>query len=83
MATTPPISIDAANAQALERVFASRPFLIGVQPAREVLPGMEKHTVLHAGPPWLGMSCVARCAAPFSACYNMKVGPQTRLLPRR
>ena len=48
---TPPMSIDAANAQALERVFASRPFLIGVRPAREVLPGLEEHTVLHAGPP--------------------------------
>ena len=51
MAATPPVSIDAANTQALERVFASRPFLIGVRPARDVLPGMEKHTVLHAGPP--------------------------------
>ena len=48
---TPPMSIDAANAQALERVFASRPFLIGVRPAREVLSGLEEHTVLHAGPP--------------------------------
>jgi hypothetical protein len=45
------MSIDAANAQALARVFASRPFLVGVRPAREVLPNMDKHTVLHAGPP--------------------------------
>ncbi len=51
MASTPPVSIDAANAQALEHVFASRPFLIGVRPAGEILPDMEKHTVLHAGPP--------------------------------
>ena len=51
MASTSPTSIDAANAQALERIFASRPFLIGVRPAHELLPGMAKHTVLHAGPP--------------------------------
>ncbi len=51
MASTPPVSIDAANAAALERIFASRPFLIGVRQAHEVLPGMDKHTVLHAGPP--------------------------------
>jgi hypothetical protein len=51
MASTPPASIDAANAQALERIFASRPYLVGVRPASELLPGMERHTVLHAGPP--------------------------------
>lgn len=50
-ASTPPASIDAANAQALERMFASRPFLIRVRPAHEVLDGLDRHTVLHAGPP--------------------------------
>ncbi len=48
--SSPPVSIDTANAQALERMFASRPFLIGVRPAHEVLDGLERHTVLHAGP---------------------------------
>lgn len=44
-------SIDAANEQALERVFASRPFLIDVCPAHELLPQISDYTVMHAGPP--------------------------------
>jgi len=44
-------SIDAANEQALERIFASRPFLIDVRPAHELLPQSRDYTVLHAGPP--------------------------------
>jgi hypothetical protein len=43
--------IDAANARALERVFASRPFAIAVRPAHELLPQLGAYTVLHAGPP--------------------------------
>lgn len=43
--------IDAANARALERVFASRPFAIAVRPAHELLPQLSAYTVLHAGPP--------------------------------
>ena len=42
--------IEAANAAALQRIFASRPFLIDVRPARELLQ-VDEHTVLHAGPP--------------------------------
>lgn len=44
-------SIDTANEQALERVFASRPFLIDVCPAHELLPQISDYTVMHAGPP--------------------------------
>ena len=51
MPSTTPSPIDAANTQALERIFASRPFLIGVQPARDLLPQLSDYTVLHAGPP--------------------------------
>lgn len=47
----PPSPIDAANAQALERLFAARPVLTAVQPAGAVLPQRSDHTVLHAGPP--------------------------------
>ncbi|MCZ6873991.1 MAG: DUF1116 domain-containing protein [bacterium] len=53
--TTSPI--DAANEQALERIFASRPFLTGIRPAAEVMPELDTHTILHAGPPldWQAM----------------------------
>ena len=51
MSSAAPSPIDAANAQALERIFASRPWLVGVHPARALLPQLGDYTVLHAGPP--------------------------------
>jgi len=51
MSTSTRSLIDKANEQALERVFASRPFLIDVCPAHDVLPELGDHMVLHAGPP--------------------------------
>lgn len=43
--------VEQANQIALERFFAASPVVIGVKPAREVIPGMEENLVLHAGPP--------------------------------
>ncbi len=43
--------IDAANARALARLLASRPHLVGVGVARDVIPGMADDLFLHAGPP--------------------------------
>ncbi|WP_238365723.1 DUF1116 domain-containing protein [Mesobacterium pallidum] len=49
--------IAAANAAALARLTASQPVWTDVRPALEVLPGMTRETVLHAGPPiaWADM----------------------------
>lgn len=41
----------AANARALELLFASEPLLVDVRPAIEVLPGLTPDTVLTSGPP--------------------------------
>jgi hypothetical protein len=43
--------IESANKEAIQRVLASRPFLVDVKPAIEVLPGMKKRSIFHAGPP--------------------------------
>jgi len=43
--------IEKANAQAVERITRSRPMLIGFDQAINVVPGMTKKTILHAGPP--------------------------------
>src|SRR5262245_10532179 len=51
MSFTSSSPIDAANAQALQRLYAARPYLVAVRPARELLPQLRMHTVLHAGPP--------------------------------
>jgi Protein of unknown function (DUF1116) len=50
--------VDQANQQAVQRMMAARPRLVDVRPAREVIPGMHSHLLLHAGPPitWERMS---------------------------
>lgn len=40
-----------ANAQAVEKIMASQPVLIGLGRAADVIPGMTENTILHAGPP--------------------------------
>jgi hypothetical protein len=42
--------IDAANREAIERILASQPQVVDVQPAAQAL-GLTGRTVLHAGPP--------------------------------
>jgi hypothetical protein len=44
-------AIDAANVRALARLLASRPHLVGIGVARDVIPGMADDLFLHAGPP--------------------------------
>lgn len=51
-------TIDQANRTAVERMMASRPMLTGVGRALDVIPGMRRNLLLHAGPPiaWERMS---------------------------
>jgi len=43
--------IAAANQLALERIIQSHPVLVGYDQAINVVPGMMRHTISHAGPP--------------------------------
>jgi hypothetical protein len=43
--------IEAANKESLRRILQGEPVLIDVQPASEVIDGIEEHLILHAGPP--------------------------------
>lgn len=43
--------IDEANQRFLDRVLQSEVRLVDVAMAKEVIPGMTSHTILHAGPP--------------------------------
>jgi hypothetical protein len=47
---------------AIERVLAVEPWLVGVKPALEVVPGMRRELILHAAPPatWETVSPVLR-----------------------
>lgn len=52
------MTIDEANRLAAERILGSQPILVGIARAVEVIPGMHRHRILHAGPPitWPRMS---------------------------
>ncbi|HNW44774.1 MAG TPA: DUF1116 domain-containing protein [Elusimicrobiales bacterium] len=43
--------IDKANKRALERILAAQPALVGMGRALDVVPGMRRDLILHAGPP--------------------------------
>ena len=43
--------IAAANKEALRRILAAQPALVGMSTAGEAIPGITKTTILHAGPP--------------------------------
>lgn len=43
--------VEAANKLALERIIQSHPVLVGYEQAIDVVPGMTRNTILHAGPP--------------------------------
>jgi len=52
------MNIDQANKTAVEKMMSARPILTGVAIAQDVIPGMKKNLLLHAGPPieWNRMS---------------------------
>jgi hypothetical protein len=61
-----------ANGEAIERILKSRPVLVGVRPAREVIPGMHERLFLHSGPPieWNRMCGPVRGAAIGAMLYE-------------
>jgi hypothetical protein len=68
--------IDAANRLALERLLAAHPVLVDVRPAIEVVPGLRRDLILHAGPPiaWLRMSGPMRGAVIGALLYEGMAG---------
>lgn len=64
--------VDRANQVALERLLAAEPVLVGVRPAREVLPGLAERRLYHAGPPipWERMCGPMRGAVTGALIYE-------------
>jgi hypothetical protein len=64
--------VDQANQEAAQRMIAARPRLVDVRPAIQVIPGMHKHLLLHAGPPitWERMSGPLRGAIIGALLYE-------------
>jgi hypothetical protein len=44
-------AIDDANTEAIRRIMAGRPMIVGLGIARDVIPGLHDNMLLHAGPP--------------------------------
>lgn len=74
MTNRPGERIDRANAEAIERVLAATPVLIGVGRALDVIPGMDENLFLHAGPPvtWDRMSGPVRGAVIGALLYERR-----------
>ena len=64
--------IDRANQEAFERINAAEPELVDVVYAKDVLPGMDKRTIGHAGPPleWKDMCGPLKGAILGAAVYE-------------
>lgn len=65
-------SIDEANAEAVRRIMAGRPMIVGLGLARDVIPDMSDNMILHAGPPisWERMCGPTRGAVMGALVYE-------------
>lgn len=70
------MDINAANQKAVEKVLNAQPVLVDIGIAGEVIPGMTKKTILHAGPPitWEKMSGPMRGAVMGALIYEGLAG---------
>jgi hypothetical protein len=68
--------IAAANKKALDRILNSKPALVGLNRAINVVPGMKKDMLLHAGPPvkWVDMCGPMRGAVIGALIYEGLAG---------
>ena len=69
-------SIDQANKEALQRMMAGRPQIVGLDLAKNVVPGMTDRMILHAGPPvtWERMCGPTRGAVMGALVYEGLAG---------
>jgi hypothetical protein len=66
------VSIDAANQEVVSRIKRGQAVLVGMGIARDVIPGMHDHMILHAGPPieWSRMCGPTRGAVMGALIYE-------------
>lgn len=69
------MDIDKANSEACERMMESRPLVVGLGKALEVIPDMRENLLLHAGPPitWERASGPMRGAITGALIFEGKV----------
>ena len=66
------VDIEAANAEAVQRIASGKAVLVGLGVARDVVPGMRDKMILHAGPPitWERMCGPVRGAVMGACLYE-------------
>lgn len=66
------VDVDEANAEAVRRITAGRPLLVGMGIAGEVIPGFHNRLITHSGPPvtWARMSGPTRGAVIGAILYE-------------
>ena len=57
--------VEDANHEAVNRIIDAQPVLVDVRQARDVIPGMHRKLILHAGPP---VACEVGVIADGAAC---------------
>lgn len=64
--------IEEANKKAIQKILSSKPFIVGLETAGEVIDGMKKKLILHAGPPvkWQDMSGPTKGAVMGALIYE-------------
>lgn len=64
--------IEEANEKVVKRIVEAKPMVIGIKKARDVIPGMKEHMLLHAGPPitWERMCDPQRGAVMGAAVFE-------------
>ncbi len=64
--------IEEANEKAVKRIIEAKPVAIGIKKAKDVIPGMKEHMLLHAGPPitWERMCDPQRGAVMGAAVFE-------------
>lgn len=76
------VSMDAANEEVLRRIKRGQAVLVGMGIAREVIPGMHDHMILHAGPPieWIRMCGPTRGAVMGALIYEGLAGDEDKAM---
>jgi hypothetical protein len=66
------LDIESANNEVTQRIRSGRPVLVSMGIARDVIPGMHEHMILHAGPPieWARMCGPQRGAVMGALIYE-------------
>jgi hypothetical protein len=66
------VNINAANTEVCQRIKGGQPMLVGMGIAKDVIPGMHDHMILHAGPPitWERMCGPTRGAVMGALIYE-------------